>query len=402
MWGFALSSSSAFVTGWRRRVAKRSCRPSASGTIVGLLSAMYFYAYAGFMIPAGLLIDGLGVRRVVSAGAAVMGWARSPWARGNSERALRGRFSSVSAPPSLHRCLKIAASWFPPSHFGRCRHQRHHGHAGALSWGRRPRRRWRGGWRGASSSSAPFPCWAPSSALSSCAIHPRGHSRKARPCRGSPRSCTACSRCWATDTPGPLLAFSSSIRPWAISCSGACPSSATSTPSATRVAAYASAVTIGSPLRAPSRLPLGSRLQLRKLPTPVLACCSFSPGQSSCSRSHAAPLGLALLFFVMGLASGGFVLTCPWRSHPPRLRAPGGLGQHGRFVARGDQGRWAHLDSGGPAPCSRRARLPARAYRVAFTACASAWLSRRRSASCCARRAGEHLQSAHRSAAQPS
>jgi len=45
----------------------------ASGTIVGLLSATYFYAYAGFMIPAGLLIDGLGVRRVVSAGAAVMG-----------------------------------------------------------------------------------------------------------------------------------------------------------------------------------------------------------------------------------------------------------------------------------------------------------------------------------------
>jgi len=31
---------------------------NASGEIIGLLSAMYFYAYAGFMIPAGLLIVG--------------------------------------------------------------------------------------------------------------------------------------------------------------------------------------------------------------------------------------------------------------------------------------------------------------------------------------------------------
>ena len=33
-----------------------------SGAIIGLLSAMYFYAYAGFMIPAGLLIDSFGPR----------------------------------------------------------------------------------------------------------------------------------------------------------------------------------------------------------------------------------------------------------------------------------------------------------------------------------------------------
>ena len=36
----------------------------ATGAIVGLLSSMYFYCYAGFMIPAGLLIDG--VRRRAS------------------------------------------------------------------------------------------------------------------------------------------------------------------------------------------------------------------------------------------------------------------------------------------------------------------------------------------------
>ena len=46
---------------------------NASAEIVGLLSAMYFYAYAGFMIPAGLLIDSFGVRRVFTAGSVVMG-----------------------------------------------------------------------------------------------------------------------------------------------------------------------------------------------------------------------------------------------------------------------------------------------------------------------------------------
>ena len=45
----------------------------ATGAIVGLLSSTYFYAYAGLMIPAGLLIDAFGVRRVVAAGGAVMG-----------------------------------------------------------------------------------------------------------------------------------------------------------------------------------------------------------------------------------------------------------------------------------------------------------------------------------------
>ena len=45
----------------------------ATGAIVGLLSSMYFYSYAGFMIPAGLLIDGFGARSMIAAGAAVMG-----------------------------------------------------------------------------------------------------------------------------------------------------------------------------------------------------------------------------------------------------------------------------------------------------------------------------------------
>src|SRR5216684_9187746 len=73
----------------------------ASGTIVGLLSATYFYAYAGFMIPAGLLIDSLGVRRIVSAGGAVMGLGSLAMGLAGTQSVLfGGRSWLVSAPPS--------------------------------------------------------------------------------------------------------------------------------------------------------------------------------------------------------------------------------------------------------------------------------------------------------------
>src|SRR5262245_10710917 len=45
----------------------------ATGATIGFLSATYFHAYAGLMIPAGVLVDRLGVRRVVAAGGLVMG-----------------------------------------------------------------------------------------------------------------------------------------------------------------------------------------------------------------------------------------------------------------------------------------------------------------------------------------
>ena len=45
----------------------------ATGATIGLLSATYFYAYAGLMIPAGVLLDRMGVRWVVTAGGLVMG-----------------------------------------------------------------------------------------------------------------------------------------------------------------------------------------------------------------------------------------------------------------------------------------------------------------------------------------
>jgi len=45
----------------------------ATGATIGLLAATYFYSYAALMVPAGLLLDAFGVRRVLTAGGAVMG-----------------------------------------------------------------------------------------------------------------------------------------------------------------------------------------------------------------------------------------------------------------------------------------------------------------------------------------
>src|SRR5207249_9186180 len=92
---------------------------NTTAAIVGLLSATYFYAYAGLMIPAGLCIDAFGVRRVVSAGGLVMGFgtvamglAATPWAL------FAARFAvGLGAATTFIGALKVAATWFPPGRF---------------------------------------------------------------------------------------------------------------------------------------------------------------------------------------------------------------------------------------------------------------------------------------------
>jgi sugar phosphate permease len=92
----------------------------ATGTLLGLLSATYFYAYAGLMIPGGVLIDALGVRRVVAAGGAVMGAGTLLMgAAGSLPLLFAGRLLvGVGATVTFVGTLKIAAAWFPLSHFG--------------------------------------------------------------------------------------------------------------------------------------------------------------------------------------------------------------------------------------------------------------------------------------------
>src|SRR5256885_9612773 len=46
---------------------------SVTGTTVGLVAAAYFYSYAGLTLPAGLLMDAYGVRRVMAIGGVGMG-----------------------------------------------------------------------------------------------------------------------------------------------------------------------------------------------------------------------------------------------------------------------------------------------------------------------------------------
>ncbi|HKX04237.1 MAG TPA: MFS transporter, partial [Methylomirabilota bacterium] len=91
-----------------------------TGAEVGLLSAMYFYSYAGFMVPGGLLIDGAGPRWVIAGGGLVMGLGSLAMGLAASPLALfAGRLLvGLGATVTFTGALKIATNWFPPSQFG--------------------------------------------------------------------------------------------------------------------------------------------------------------------------------------------------------------------------------------------------------------------------------------------
>jgi MFS family permease len=91
-----------------------------SGATLGLLSATYFYSYAGFMVPAGLLIDALGVRVVMTVGGIVMGAGTiAMGVAATTPLLFAGRFAvGLGATVTFIGALKIAAAWFPPERFG--------------------------------------------------------------------------------------------------------------------------------------------------------------------------------------------------------------------------------------------------------------------------------------------
>src|SRR5690349_19153390 len=91
-----------------------------SGVTVGWLAGAYFYTYAGLMIPAGLLVDTYGVRRVMTVGGAVMGaGALMMGAAGSLPLLFLGRLLvGAGAAPTFVGTLKIAAAWFPAAQFG--------------------------------------------------------------------------------------------------------------------------------------------------------------------------------------------------------------------------------------------------------------------------------------------
>jgi sugar phosphate permease len=92
----------------------------ATGALIGLLASTYFYAYAAFMVPGGVLIDTYGVRRVVTGGGAVMGLGALALAAATTTPLLfAGRFLvGMGATVTFVGILKIASVWFPPARFG--------------------------------------------------------------------------------------------------------------------------------------------------------------------------------------------------------------------------------------------------------------------------------------------
>ncbi|HTO11627.1 MAG TPA: MFS transporter [Candidatus Binatia bacterium] len=93
---------------------------AVTGTTVGLVAAAYFYSYAGLMLPAGLLVDAYGVRRVMAIGGVVMGAGAVLMGAATSVPMLyAGRLLvGAGAAPTFVGTLKIAAAWFPPERFG--------------------------------------------------------------------------------------------------------------------------------------------------------------------------------------------------------------------------------------------------------------------------------------------
>ena len=92
----------------------------ATGATIGLLAAAYFHSYAALMIPAGVLIDAYGVRRLVTAGGVVMGLGAVLMGLAPSPVLLfTGRvIVGAGATVTFVGALKVAATWFPPSRFG--------------------------------------------------------------------------------------------------------------------------------------------------------------------------------------------------------------------------------------------------------------------------------------------
>ncbi|NGX26500.1 MAG: putative sulfoacetate transporter SauU [Chlamydiae bacterium] len=89
------------------------------GAQLGNLAACYFYAYLLMQIPAGLLVDRFGPRRVTSIAIAICGLGTILFASsGNLFLAQAGRFAAgLGGAFAALNCLKLTANWFPANRF---------------------------------------------------------------------------------------------------------------------------------------------------------------------------------------------------------------------------------------------------------------------------------------------
>jgi MFS family permease len=90
-----------------------------SGVALGNLAACYFYAYLIMQIPAGLLLDKFGPRKVTTIAFAVCALGSFVFAKADTLfMASVGRFlTGAGAAFAAVNCLKLIANWFPFRHF---------------------------------------------------------------------------------------------------------------------------------------------------------------------------------------------------------------------------------------------------------------------------------------------
>ena len=92
---------------------------SIGAAALGNLSAFYFYSYVGMQIPTGLLVDRWGPRRVLTLGAGVAALGTAAFALSSSYAGAGfGRLLiGASVGVAFVAILKLAAHWFAPSRF---------------------------------------------------------------------------------------------------------------------------------------------------------------------------------------------------------------------------------------------------------------------------------------------
>jgi MFS family permease len=90
-----------------------------SGTALGNLAACYFYAYLLLQIPAGLLLDKIGPRKVTTLAIVLCAIGSMTFARADSLLVAGiGRFlTGAGAAFAAVNCLKLIANWFPQKQF---------------------------------------------------------------------------------------------------------------------------------------------------------------------------------------------------------------------------------------------------------------------------------------------
>lgn len=92
---------------------------AVGGAVLGNLSALYFYGYAGMQIPVGLLLDRFGPRRLMSIAAVVVAVAcvLFAWSEGLGLASVSRFFIGAGCAFSLVGAMAVAGQWFPRRQF---------------------------------------------------------------------------------------------------------------------------------------------------------------------------------------------------------------------------------------------------------------------------------------------